>query len=340
VTLPPRPLRRVLIGPAFILLTLVAITALPLELLVAALASRYVPGRWRPLRILWFAVVWMTLESLILAGLFGLWIGSGLGWKVRSPRSQAAHYRLMGWFLRLLVASARRTFGLEIVTEDPDRALSAGRPLLVLSRHAGPGDSLLLVHNLTAAGRRPRVILKDALQWDPAIDTAFHRLPNGFVSSGEEAVATIARLAGDLGPADALVIFPEGANFTTRRRQRAIERLEAAGLSAFAERATTFEYLLPPKPTGVNTAVSHAPGAAIALVAHSGLEGMNTVKEIWSGLRMDITVRARVWRYEVGDLPATDAGVGEWLYDRWEQMNTWLRSLDIPAAGPGTEPAS
>ena len=36
-------------------------------------------------------------------------------------------------------------------------------------------------------------------------------------------------MAGELGETAALVIFPEGANFTEERRRRGIERLEEAG---------------------------------------------------------------------------------------------------------------
>jgi hypothetical protein len=56
------------------------------------------------------------------------------------------------------------------------------RPLLVFSRHAGPGDSLLLVHALLQQGFRPHIVLRDALQWAPAIDIALNRLPSLFLS--------------------------------------------------------------------------------------------------------------------------------------------------------------
>ena len=41
--------------------------------------------------------------------MFGLWIGSGFGWKIRSPAFQTAHYWLLGWMLRLIIGSAKRT---------------------------------------------------------------------------------------------------------------------------------------------------------------------------------------------------------------------------------------
>ena len=53
----------------------------------------------------------------------------------------------------------------------------------MLSRHAGPGDSLLLVHHLLSVyHRRPRVVMKAALQLDPGLDVVGNRVPNVFIS--------------------------------------------------------------------------------------------------------------------------------------------------------------
>ena len=54
--------------------------------------------------------------------------------------------------------------------------------MIVLARHAGPGDSFLLVHQLLSAYRRkPRIVMKAALQFDPSIDVVINRLPHAFV---------------------------------------------------------------------------------------------------------------------------------------------------------------
>ena len=86
----------------------------------------------------------------------------------------------------------------------------------MLSRHAGPGDSFLLVQQLLSVyGRRPRVVMKASLQLDPIVDVLGNRLPNVFVqhrASGEKIFTEqIERLARGLGDDGALVIFPEGA---------------------------------------------------------------------------------------------------------------------------------
>ena len=139
--LPPRWVRRVVLAPVFVILTLVTVAFMPLGLLATAFISRYVPGRWRPLRLLWFAFVWLVFESIAIVAMFFMWVASGFGWKIRSREFQNGHYRLMAWFLRRVVGSARFTFGLDTVSDSPVHRPD-GRPILVLARHAGPGDSL------------------------------------------------------------------------------------------------------------------------------------------------------------------------------------------------------
>jgi len=66
--------------------------------------------------------------------------------------------------------------------------------------------------------------MKASLQFDPSLDVVANRLPNVFVSrrhSGERIFTDqIGRLARGLDQAGALVIFPEGGNWTPGRWQR------------------------------------------------------------------------------------------------------------------------
>src|SRR5947199_317591 len=122
------------------------------------------------------------------------------------------------------------------------RAARLTRPVIVLSRHAGPGDSLLLVHQLLSVyHRRPRVVMKATLQLDPSVDIVGNRLPNVWIKSRQagEHIFTeqIARLARGLDERGALVIFPEGGNWTPGRWRRGIRRLEHLGRPDLAERA-------------------------------------------------------------------------------------------------------
>ena len=116
---PPKIVRRLLLVPTVFLLVLSVLVSLPLWIVVAAFASRFVPGRWRVLRVAWFMFVYMLVEVVGLAALFVLWVGSGFGWKLRSPRFVDWHYALTAWFLRRVMGTARRTFHLSFdVDED------------------------------------------------------------------------------------------------------------------------------------------------------------------------------------------------------------------------------
>lgn len=93
---PPRPVRRLVLAPAIVLLTFLMATTLPSTATVAAFISPRVPGHWRPLRVLWVVSVGLLLESAMLVACLGLWIASGFGWKLTEPRFQAAHE----WLIR------------------------------------------------------------------------------------------------------------------------------------------------------------------------------------------------------------------------------------------------
>lgn len=325
---PPYLVRRLVIAPLFVIGSVTALLALPLWLIGAACASRFIPGRWRPLRVAWFLFVYLALEALMLLVLFVLWIASGFGWRLRAPRFVDVHYRLAAWWLRRVMGSARRTFNLKIESEDPRAAPTKGRPVLVFSRHAGPGDSFLLVDGLlNDYDRLPRIILKDMLQLDPCVDVVLNRLPNRFIPSsgpaGETVVESITDLASGMGRSGAIVLFPEGGNFTERRRRRAIDRLDEIGRPGLADRAREMEYVLPPKPTGVETAIAAAPTADVVFVGHVGLEKLATIRDLWRGIPMDSHIVTRLWTIPAEAVPPPDEQEA-WLYDQWQEIDAWI----------------
>ena len=67
--------------------------------------------------------------------------------------------------------------------------------------------------------------------------------------------AAIADLARDMADDEALVIFPEGGNFTKRRRLRAIERLRMKGHDDEAEKAEAMTTCSRAQPGGTFAAV-------------------------------------------------------------------------------------
>jgi 1-acyl-sn-glycerol-3-phosphate acyltransferase len=326
----------VVLAPIALLLAGLALLALPLAAIVAAIASRFVPGRWRPLRILWFAVVYFALEALVLLALFGLWLASGFGLAIRNERFTSAHYRLLAWFLDHLIGSAQRTFNARLDV-DVSGEREHQRPRIVLSRHAGPGDSFLLVHAVCELGRRPRIVLKDTFQWEPMFDTLLGRLPSMFVSpnprpgASGELTTGIAALAAGLGPSDSLIIFPEGGNVTERRRLRSIAKLEERGHPEEARRAREMRHVMAPRPGGALAALEACPEAQVVFVAHTGLEDLSSVIDLWRGLPMDSAVRAASWYVPREEVPTTREEQIEWLFAWWKRIDTWIGGTQAEA---------
>ena len=341
--LPPRILRRLLIAPLLPVATVALIASLPLLLIVAAALSPRLPGRWRGLRLLWFALVWLSLESVALLACLWLWVASGFGGRLRSEAYQERHYALMRWFLATLFSVATQVFRLKVEIEEPEltaaeAAARLTRPVIVLSRHAGPGDSFLLVHHLlTRYRRRPRIVMKAMLQLDPGLDVVINRLPNAFVQAGRGAgvIREIERLAGGLGPTGALGIFPEGGNYTPRRRLRAIELLERRHLLEEAAQARKMQHLMAPRPGGALAAIAAAPEADVIFVAHTGLEDVITVGDVWRALPMEQSLKARWWRVPAAEVPRGRAQQDQvrWLYDWWARIDAWIAE-NRPAALP------
>ena len=324
-----RVFRRVVVAPAMVLLTVLLWTTLPLWLIVAAALAPVLPGRWRALRLLWVLIGYLTCEALLLVVLFGLWLASGFGWKIRTPYFEGIHYDLVQGVMWVFFREARRVLRLTIETDGPAPDAHPGRPLLVCSRHAGPGDSFTLVHALMHwYSREPRVVLKDTLAWDPMIDVLLHRIPARFISSnpgpGEDFESHIAELATGLDENDAFVIFPEAGNFTPARRQRAIDRLRKLGLERMADRAEAMTHVLAPRPGGFLAALDAAPEADVMLVAHTGLDHLLTVSDVWRELPMDKRIVMRWWTVPRAEIPEGREARIDWLYGWWERIDEWI----------------
>jgi 1-acyl-sn-glycerol-3-phosphate acyltransferase len=335
---PARWIRRLLIAPLAIGVALGLAATAPVWVLLTVALSPFTPGRLRPLRLLWLATVYLLVEAYVLVELFGLWLVSGFGWKVRGPAFQRVHYRLCGAVLRALYRQARWVLRLTVEIEgtDPDSA-PRDRPLLVLCRHAGPGDSFLLAHALINwYDREPRIVLKESLQWDPAIDVLLNRLPSTFIAPdhGEDAEAGIRARATRLDGNDAFVIFPEGANFTPRRWNRAIAKLHGLGMHRLARKAERMPNVLPPRPGGVLAALDAAPEADVMLVAHTGVDHLLTVADVWRELPMDKHITMQWWLEPASVVPAGADERIEWLYHWWARIDAWIAERREPQLEP------
>ncbi len=339
-----RLLRRVVLAPLVVLLTVLLWVTLPLWLIAAAALSPVLPGRWRALRLLWVAILYLTCEALLLVVMFGLWLASGFGWRLRTPYFEGIHYDLVQGVTWVFFRESRRVLRLRITTDGPAPDAHPGIPLLVCCRHAGPGDSFTLIYALMHwYSREPRVVLKDTLAWDPAIDVLLGRIPARFISTnpgpGEDFESHIAALASGLDENDAFVIFPEGGNFTPERRQRAIDRLHRLGMERMARRAEKMTNVLAPRPGGFLAALDAAPDADVVLVAHTGLDHLRTVADVWRELPMDKQLIMRWWQVPRAEIPEGREARIDWLYAWWERIDTWVeenRPEDLSSGRSGS----
>ncbi|WP_345801057.1 1-acyl-sn-glycerol-3-phosphate acyltransferase [Microbacterium sp. AZCO] len=345
--LPPKWVRRVVIAPLVIVIALLLVLTIPLWLLGALGLTSLVPGRFRLPRVLWLISVYVIWDASLLVVMFGMWIASGFGWKIDTPAFRRAHYRVGARGLEILFEVFGSVLRLDMVTaagddEDRDAARAAfdalferGTPLVVASRHAGPGDSFIIVHTLlNEVDRMPRIVLKYTMQWDPAIDVLLNRIPTRFIvpsgfggkttGGGHSVEDSLRDLATGLGPDDAFVIFPEGGNMTSTRRRSRIDRLRAAGRTTLADRAESMLHVMPPQPGGMYAALDASPDADVVFIGHTGLDRLITMGDIWRDLPMDKRITMHAWRVPRAEIPADRDAQAEWLFGWFERIDGWI----------------
>ncbi len=288
------------------------------------------------------ALAYCVRELAVLAACAALWLAAGAGVYVGRPRVQRLHWRLLGWFVHGIAERCLQLLRIAVQEECPQAAASAladPAPLIVLSRHAGPGDTFLLIDRLFSAHRRrPSVVLRQAIVLDPAIDLLTTRLPHAVIdaSQGEQAEAEIERLAAGLQPGGVLLLYPEGGNFTRERRRRALHSLRRRRAGRALAAAERMEHVLPPRPGGVRAALRGAPGAGVLFVAHTGLGLAAFPREIYQDMPIGRTLRLRLWAVDADAIPDSPEGEEAWLNGWWQRIDEWVRTT---AGGQDAEDA-
>ena len=331
--MPPIVVRRVFLDPLVFIIALVGVALSPLFFAVAFVADLFIPGRWKALRIVKLIVTFMFYEVLGLITAFNLWVIAGLGTRIHQPGFQERHYAVLGWWIAAMSRGVQSALGLTI--EFPRNPPIDG-PLIVFSRHAGPGDSIFLAGTLLHEfDRHPRIVGKKELEFAPFFDIMGHRLPMRFIrphpKQRELALEAVRDAASGLGPRDAFVLFPEGGNYTPKRRARAIDSLDRHGMTDQAEAARGLKNLLPPHPSGALAAIEEAPDADVVFVAHTGTEDLTSMGAIWRGIPFDRTIKANYWHVDATDVPVGTDAQTTWLYEQWALIDTWIDENRDPA---------
>lgn len=310
-------LRRPLMGTAVAVLAVVLLLGLPIWLPVLALVD-LVRRKWRfPLvRFASFGMLWAWLETLGLMAAAVLFLLGQAG-------NHNVNYKLQAWWTRNVVRALRVTVGVQIEVEG-FAELGSG-PFVALCRHASLADSVMSAWVLADhAGLKPRYVLKKELKLDPCLDVVGHRLPNYFIDRTSANIASelqgIEQMAAGLASNEVAVIFPEGSRANSKKRTRALAKLE----NRFPERAARLQglqHLLPPKPAGAAALLSAVPSANVITMWHSGFDGLDTFKGIVHHLaRRAIRVHVKITEHHRSTVASGEAFV-EWLDTQWLAMD-------------------
>jgi 1-acyl-sn-glycerol-3-phosphate acyltransferase len=328
VTLLRHVARRVVGTPAMVLLAGLTLVVLPVVAVVQVFSLLgYLirrPPRFRPLRTAAFAVLYTVGECLCLLACAGLWLLSPVPGRRDAARWERRHVRLLQALLGALIRAAEMLFAFRMRLESPrGQSLDSDRPLIVLGRHAGPGASFVLVHVLLRHfGRTPRIVLKNRLRLDPALDVLLTRIGCAFLGGGGS-TAAIADLAAGLKAGDALLIYPEGSDWTPTRHRLAVHRLRRRGLRARAEAAEARPHVLPPRPGGTFAALTAAPAARVAVFMHTGHDDLLELGALWGALPLRRELHMVWWnepRTEIED----ETACGHWLDALWSDIDAWV----------------
>ena len=306
-------LRRLVMAP---LMPALLVVFAALWVVVAAVSVLTWPfHRKRALRIVTMALVYLIGECVGILVCLVLWL-------VRAgPRP---HVWLLRAFLGILLRLAKPVFGFRLQVDEPADAWRAeqARPVIVLARHAGPGASFALVHLLMSRyDRQPKVVLKDQLRLDPIIDLLLTRTGCTWIPARSQGSAEqVGRTAAGLGPGDALVLFPEGADWTPLRHLAAVARLRRRGLLKQAREALRMPHVLPPRPAGTVAALQANPDADVLVFTHAGHDELLDASAAWHALPLQEPLRMTWWRAR--DIPPGDEEL--WLQETWRDIDAWV----------------
>jgi 1-acyl-sn-glycerol-3-phosphate acyltransferase len=327
--MPPTSIRRPVTVTVWLIVSAACVVVSPMLLALGALAGA-LTGRRQPLVVARLIIAYFTHELAVLIGCGLLWLGTGFGRLIRTERSQLLHWRLLCWFVGGLAAAGRAALDVEVVPEaspEATRRLEDDRPLIIFSRHAGPGDTVFIADQLLSRfHRRPSVAFKETLAIDPCVDLIAHRLPQAMLdtSNREECEAMIEQVAAELGPRGALLLFPEGGNFTPERRRSALRRLRRKGRHGSAAKAERMPHLLPPQPSGALAALRGNRGADVIFAAHTGLGLAAYPTQFWRDMPLGRTFHTRMWLVPAAEVPGTREEQIAWLYDWWNRIEEWV----------------
>ena len=279
-------------------------------------------------------LVYLALEVWGLVSAFGLHLRSARRpWDERVLANSALQWRWVG----ALFGSLESLFRLRVEVEGAD--LASRGPYLLLVRHVSVGDTLLPSRFVsTPYSMRLRFVLKHQLLYDPCLDVVGQRIPNVFVKrGGPEASSEIAKIRGlaqNLGPRDAVLLYPEGTRFSPAGRQKLIEKYRASGDLSAEQRTSSLTHVMPPRMGGFLAVLEAAAPLDVVILSHHGLDQVRRISDLWNGTLLDAELSLSFRRFEASTIPSSRAEREAWLHARWSEVDEWVRERTLRRAEP------
>ncbi len=329
---PGRWIRRAVTFPAIHLLALVALALFPLALPLALLVDLVRRRRLALSRCVVFFCGYLLGEvAFLLAGFVQFLLAPGITKASRARLRRWTHALGNAWGL-YLDRFGRACFSVELEVTGRD-ALAAPGPVIVFLRHASVADNLIApVFIGREAGFDLRYVVKREIQNDPIFDLIGNRLRSVFVRRGsgdaEREIAAVTGLLGELGPRDAIVVWPEGTRFSEEKRERILASIERRGDAARTARARALEHVLPPNLGGpvalLDAAVARGLGTDVIFCLHAGYEGAATFADLLEGRAIGRRVRIHFERVPFEQLPRGREAIAGWFFDEWAKLDAWV----------------
>ena len=281
---------------------------------------------WRFTRVGGLGIAFCVVEFFGLTMAFLIWVASGFGLWMQLERFQQMNLWVLSMWLEMITGAIRFFIGFDFAFPSDD--LAEG-PIMVFSRHAGPGDALMVARSLVHDhGRRLRMLGTTKLLWDPFFNHLVNRLPFYFCEPNprdrEQQIRELCEAASTIEPNGAMIIFPEGGNFTPRRQRQALERIAESGDNQKLERAKLMRHVLPPRTGGTLAAMEAAGDAHVLFVAHVGLDDLLSLRDLWQRVPINRTVQATYWYADDRPRDVSRDEMVDWLYDQGEQVDRWI----------------
>jgi 1-acyl-sn-glycerol-3-phosphate acyltransferase len=176
----------------------------------------------------------------------------------------------------------------------------------------------------------PRYVLKRELLLDPCLDIVGNRLPNHFLdrhaTDSAAELAALRELSAGLQHDQIGIIFPEGTRAAPNKRARALAKIGERDPER-AERLSSLQHLLPPRPAGSAALIDGCPVADVVIAWHVGFDGLDT----FGGILRHLAHAPAPVRFHSRRVPRSEVPSGEaftrWLDDQWVQADHDVHAL-------------